>query len=391
MTWRARLAAVAVASAAAAGCGAPESAERPVLLWHSYTGDEKLALEQVVSELAESGTRVQLVQVPFDTFPDKITAAIPHGNGPDLVIYAHDRLGDWVATGLVEPIEYYVDEALADRYAYDAIAAMAYEGSLYGLPLAVKSVALFYRTDLVDKPPATTDELIASGHRLVYDNGDLYFHAPWLHAFGGAVFTESGELAVATPEAVAALEFARDLAARGTVPSGVTSTMVATLFNDGRAPLAISGPWFMGDIRPDVPWKIAPLPIVSPTGRPAEPFLGAEGVLMSSRARDKDAAFAVMNALASDESAALRARRARQVVPNVRAYERPEIAADPVLAAFRAQIESSRPMPATPAMRTVWTPYKTALQNVMNGSQRPADALRYAEREIRGYAETAEK
>src|SRR5215207_3644366 len=95
-----------------------------------------------------------------------------------------------------------------------------------------------------------------------------------------------------------------------------SGTLVATLFNEGVAAMAMSGPWFQGDIAAGVPWRVAPLPVISETGRPAAPFLGAEGVLMSSRARDKDAAFAVMAHLAGDASAAMRARRARQVVPN---------------------------------------------------------------------------
>lgn len=376
--------------AAVFACGGPAASEDVVVLWHSYAGAEKQALEQLVAEL--DGPEVRLVQVPYDTFADKITNAIPHGNGPDLFIFAHDRLGDWSATELVEPIEFYVDEAIADRFAYEAIAAMAYGDNLYGLPLAVKSVALFYRKDKVARPPRTTDELIERGDSLVYDSTDLYFHAPWLHGFGGAVFDESGELALTSAESIAALEFARSLTTEhGIVPPGLTSTMVATLFNEGKAPLAIAGPWFLGDIRDGVPYGIAPLPIVSATGRRAEPFLGAEGVLMSSHARDKAAAFAVMNALTGDGAAAFRARRARQVIPNLAPYTTSELASDPVLAAFRDQLDHSRPMPATPAMRTVWTPYKTALQKAINGGEDPGDALRYAQDEIEGYIEGASR
>jgi maltose-binding protein MalE len=387
--WYRLLALFALVTTAVPACSTPRD-DGSVVLWHSYSGSEKTALEEVVADLNRrgDGPSILLVQVPYDAFADKITNAIPNGNGPDLFIFAHDRLGDWVATGVVEPVEYFVDDELADRFAYDAIAAMAYDGNLYGLPLAAKSVALFYRTDQIDSPPQTTDELISGGHRLVYDNTDLYFHAPWLHGFGAELFDDQGELTIVTPEAIAALEFARDLAHRyGVVPSGVTTTMVATLFNEGEAPLAISGPWFIGDIREGVKWSIAPLPIVSATGQPARPFLGAEGVMMSSRARNKQAAFAVMNALTSDDSATLRARRARQVVPNKGAYDHPDIGGDPVLAAFRAQLDRSRPMPATPAMRMVWTPYKTALQKAINGGEAPEKALRAAEREIRSYLE----
>ncbi|HEU5060099.1 MAG TPA: extracellular solute-binding protein, partial [Kofleriaceae bacterium] len=389
------------AAIALAACSTAEDGREAVVLWHSYAGEERAALEEVATAVNERSTelRLVLVSVPHEALADKLTNAIPNGNGPDLFIYpGHDRIGDWVAGGLIEPIEYYVSEATADRFAADAIAAMAYQGSLYGLPLAVKSVALYYRTDRVARPPATTDELVALGRRLtsdgrfalVYDNTKLYGHAAWLHGFGSRVFDERGQLALDTPEAIAAARFAREIGgAGGIVPPGMTGTLVSTLFNEGKAAMAISGPWLQAELEADVPWKVASLPTVSATGRPAAPFLGAEGIFLSSRARDMDAAFALMDELAGDDSALRRARRGRQVVPNRAAYREPDIGGDPVLAAFQAQAEASVPMPATPAMRMVWTPYETALQKIIGQGADPAATLAAAEREIAGYLEGA--
>ncbi len=396
------LALAATLALAGFGCGRPDDGRITVVLWHAYPpqSDERAALEEVVDRFNQDSetTRVKLLSVAYNAFADKITNAIPNGNGPDLFIFAHDRIGDWVAADLIEPIEYYVDEELADHYAYDALAAMAYRGSLYGLPLAVKSLALFYRTDLCPTPPRTTDELERWGsefvdgsdrYAMVYQNADLYGHAPWLHGYGGSVFAEDGSLALATPEARAAIEYARDLTDRHLVPRETSGTLVATLFNEGKAALAVSGPWFITDIRNDVPWSVTTLPTVSATGRPAAPFLTTEGVLMSVRAHDKEAAFEVMRALADDASATRRARRARQVVPNRAAYRDPKVGGDVVLAAFRDQLEHSVPMPATPEMRMVWTPYKTALQKVIAQGGDPADALLDAAREVTTYIDGA--
>lgn len=382
---------IAAAALVLAGCGRAER-EHTVVLWHSYQGDERAALERVIAELeaADPELRVQPVSVAYDAFADKITNAIPNGNGPDLFVFAHDRIGDWVASGIVEPIEYYVDEELADLYARDAIAAMAYDDSLYGLPLAVKSVVMFYRTDLMPTPPRSTDELVAwsrdhaGTYALAYQNTDLYGHAMWLHGFGGEVFDE-GQLAIDSAEAIAAAEFAHRLAKDHVTPRESTSTDVATMFNEGKTAAAISGPWFIADIKGGVPWAVTTLPVVTPTGRPAAPFLGAEGVLMSARARDKDRAFAVMQALASDASAIARARAAKQVVPNIGAYADPAVGSDAALAGFRAQLEHTVPMPATPAMRMVWTPYKVALQQIVAQGANAADALGAAQREVAGY------
>ena len=389
----ARLALV-VALAMACACGTPRDG---VVLWHSYNGDERVALETTAAawNAAHPETELVLVAVPHDAFADKLSSAIPRGNGPDLFIYAHDRIGDWVAAGVIEPVEFWVDDARADRFDDDALAAMAYRGSLWGLPLAQKSLALYYRTDLVATPPRTTDELLAfaptmtakHGFALAYANVDLYGHAAWLHGFGGAVMDDAGTLSIATPEAASAMLFAKQLVETGTVPADAQAPLVASLFNEGRAAMAMSGPWFRADIQDGVPWAVTTLPIVSATGKYAAPFSSAEGILMSARAKDKPAAFAVMDFLTGDASATTRAKLAHQVVANPRAFDDPDVATDAMVAAFRAQLRHVVWTPKVPAMRMVWTPYRTGLGEVLAGRAEPGAKLLDIEREVRGYAD----
>ncbi|MDB4964110.1 MAG: carbohydrate transporter substrate-binding protein family [Myxococcales bacterium] len=374
-----------------AGC----ERKQGVVLWHAYNGAEKDALATTAARWNHEhpDRPLELVAVPYGAFADKLTSAIPGGNGPDLFIYPQDRIGDWADSGVLEPLEFWVDDARADRFSDEALAAMAYKGSLWGLPVAVKSLALYYRTDLVASPPLTTDALIAltpgmkqrSGYSVAYANVDLYGHAPWLHGFGGTILDDAGKLSVATPEAAAAMAFARKLVLDGVAPEHAEGPLVATLFNEGKAATVISGPWFVSDIASGVPWKVTTLPVVSPTGKHAAPFLGAEGILMSARAGDKDAAFAVMDALTSDVAAIERAKLARQVVPNVHAYEDATVAADPVLLAFRAQLAHTVAMPKGAAMRMVWTPYKTALGEVLAGRAEAGTQLLAVEREVASY------
>jgi maltose-binding protein MalE len=385
-----------------------------IVLWHAHQGAEREALVRAATRWNTEHPEhpLELVGMPFNGFADKLSSAIPRGNGPDLFIYPQDRIGDWADAGVLEPIEFWLDDARADRFSPAAFESMAYRGSLWGLPLATKSLALYYRPDLVAEPPRTTDELIAltakmkarDGYAVAYANTNLYGHAPWLFGFGGKLL-QSGriaidtprrpsaslrapaepELAIATPEAAAAMAFARELVAIGATPASAEGAYVATLFNEGKAATAISGPWFQADIAKGVPWKVTTLPVISASGKPAMPFLDAEGILMSSRAKDKDTAFAVMDALTSDLAAAERAQLTRQVVPNINAYSAPELRADPVLAAFRAQLEHAVAMPKDPAMRVVWTPYETALGEVLAGRAEPGPKLLAVEREVAGY------
>jgi arabinogalactan oligomer/maltooligosaccharide transport system substrate-binding protein len=376
-------------------CGSPHG----VVLWHAYNGAERAALETTAASwnAAHPDAPITLVAVPYDAFADKLSSAIPRGNGPDLFIYPQDRIGDWADAGVIEPIEFWVDDARADRFTPASLAAMAYKGSLWGLPMTVKALALYYNPELVPVPPRTTDDVLALAKQfhprgvfaLAYPNVDLYEHAPWLHGLGGSIFKESGSaagaLAIATPEAGNAMTFARELVTAGATPEDAQASLIASLFNEGRAATVISGPWFMGDIA-NVPWKVTTLPIVSATGEPARPFASAEGLMMSQRAHDKDAAFAVMDYLSNDASAITRAKTARQVVPNVHAWDDAALAHDDVLAAFRAQLDHVVPMPNDPRMRTIWTPYRTALGEVLSGRTLPGPALVKLAHEIEGFA-----
>jgi arabinogalactan oligomer/maltooligosaccharide transport system substrate-binding protein len=374
-------------------CNAP----RGVVLWHAYNGDERIALEATAAawNTAHPDQQLTLVAVPYDAFADKLSSAIPRGNGPDLFIYPQDRIGDWADAGVIEPLEFWVDDARADRFTEQSLGAMAYKGSLWGLPMTVKSLVLYYRTDLVTDPPRTTDDLIALGEQLksrhvfalAYPSPDLYAHAMWLHGFGGQVMDDNGTLTIATPAATGALAFARSLVAKGIAPEDAQGPLIASMFNEGRTATAVSGPWFIPDIAANVPWKVTTLPIVSETGKPAAPFISAEGILMSARAKDKDAAFAVMDFLSGDAAAITRAKSGHQVVPNLHAYDDHELASDPTVAVFRAQLQHVVAMPNDPTMRRVWTPYRTALGEVLAGRDDPGAALNALTGELEKYAD----
>jgi arabinogalactan oligomer/maltooligosaccharide transport system substrate-binding protein len=394
-----RILALALALSAALLVAAPAAA-KPLILWHAYRAAERSALEATVKRWNEGARgkdpKVKLLAVPYDAFPDKISAAIPRGHGPDLFIFAHDRVGDWAEAKVVEPIEFWMTEKHADAFIFKAIDALCYKDSLYGLPMAFKSTALYYNKALVPSPPTSTKELLALGRKLtdvqagnyglVYDNVKLYFHAPWLFGFGGKIFDAKGRVKIDSPQARQAMAFAAALGRKGgIVPPEASSTLTTTLFNKGKAAMAISGPWMLGELSPKLRVGVAPLPTITANGKPASPFLGAEGVMMSAKSKRKAAGFRAMTYLTGDRAAVARALSARQPVANHAAWKNARVKADPVLRAFRAQLDSATVMPGTPQMRLVWSPYDMALQKVMSGRATPGQALKEAAAEVRRF------
>ncbi len=370
-----------------------------LVLWHAYVGEEARVLEALVRayNAAHPQARVRLLQVSFDNLPQKLTNAIPRDNGPDLFIFAHDRLGDWAGKGLLEPLGFWTDAGMAGRFLPDLLAAFRKEGALYAYPLAYKSLALFYDARKVDRPPATTRELFELGRRLtrpsegvyglVYQATDVYFHAPWLFGFGGRFLERVNcgwRPALLSQAAVSALRFAARLAGKGgIVPPEVTGQLVASLFKSGRAAMAISGPWLFSQLGRPVPsWvRVAVLPKVSETGRPARPLLSVEGIFVSRKCRDKEAAFQFVRFLTSDASARKRLLEAGQLPAN-RRVDRAVAELRPDLEAFRRQRETAVVTPSTPVMRLVWRPYSKALAAVVARGADPEAALREAQWEV---------
>src|SRR3954464_5336735 len=110
--WKMWLAVLAACLSGSAWAEGPKE----LTVWHSYRAAEKAAFEKVVANYnkaaAAKGVKVNTLSVLYDAYADKITAAVPRENGPDVFIYAQDRLGGWVEAGkTIEPIDFYLDDA----------------------------------------------------------------------------------------------------------------------------------------------------------------------------------------------------------------------------------------------------------------------------------------
>src|SRR3954464_2811179 len=177
-------------------------AQKEIVVWHGYRGGEKVAFEKVIANFNQANAgkvHASSLAVPYDAFADKISAAVPRGKGPDVFIFAQDRLGGWVAAGnTVEPLDFFLDASTKGRYLKATLDAMTYQGTTYGLPLNFKVITLIYNKKLVPTPPKTTAELEAMAKKLTnagagkfglaYAYSDFYYHAALMNGFGGGVF-----------------------------------------------------------------------------------------------------------------------------------------------------------------------------------------------------------
>jgi len=217
---------------------------------------------------------------------------------------------------------------------------------------------------------------------LVYENANYYYNACWMQGFGGRVFDDENNPIVNAEGSVKSFQFAQDLYLKEKIiPPEVSNVLVTTLFNEGKAAMVISGPWFRGEIAEEIPYEIELLPVISELGERAQPFMSSEGVIMSAKSDKKDLAFKAMEYLISDDAAFIMATVGNQPVANKNVYNTEEIQADKYIPKFKEQIMYSIPMPSIPQMTFVWSPASTAIQAVINGDD-PQEELDKAQQTI---------
>ena len=371
-----------------------------LVLWHALRDQEQTRLLSDLKRFErETQIKVRALSLPHNAFANKLQVSIPRGNGPDLFITAHDRVGDWAEAGLIEPMSFWVDDAELNRYLKPTIEAFTYRHQLYGLPLSCKALALFYHPRLVDKPPETTDELIAiarslnpAGESTTVDSSkdriwglaypeidSLYFHAPWLHAYGGQVIKE-GQPKLNSAAMEASMSAVRKLRQERFIPPEVDGALASELFRTQKLAFLINGPWFIAELQSNKgqEWAVAPLPRLSETGAPLTPYLSVEGVVLSSRARSPKRALKLARYLASPERA-LRRIGHGDLVANAGLDEALDTQAPPWLKVFHRQLNSSIPLSNEPLMKSLWTPMKRALAQVIIYQADAQDALKTAQ------------
>jgi arabinogalactan oligomer/maltooligosaccharide transport system permease protein len=376
-----RVASIAVLVALLHGCSSPPP-QAQIRLWHAYRDDELRALTAILA--AWDGPPIDAISIPYDAYASKLSAAIPLGDGPDLFIDAHGRLGDYRHKKIIAPVG---DALEPGVFTPGALTAVEDRGVAWGVPLSLKSVALYVNTDLVREVPADLEamaDLVATLPKgvfpLAYEANHVYGFAGILSAFGGSLLEPGDRWGFVGPEAVRAVELARWLIERRAVPEDADGAMVSNLFGSGQAAFAINGPWLAASLGASkVHYRVAKLPVVRATGKPMRPLLTVEAVMLSPGGAARPEVRRLARMLAGPEAAAIRARfgptpsaRTDVVLPEGDAR------------AFAEQARAAIPMPSLRAMNAVWDPADRAIRKILRHDAATADALEEARARFEG-------
>lgn len=363
------------------GDGGDSGDSTPITIWVDI--ERKPAIEPVAKSFTEeTGVEVKIVTKDFATVDQDFISQVPTGKGPDIIVSPHDKLGAYVAAGVVAPLEL---GDVADGFAESALQAMTYDGKVYGVPYSIENVALVRNADLVPDAKATYDEVLAAGQAagteypflvgLSPEQGDPYHLFPLQSSFGSFVFAQNADGSYDSSNLVigdeAGQAFAAWLATQGAAGTGAINANIdgdraREFFLAGQSPYYLTGPWNIPAIsEAGINYAIDPLP--SAGGQDAKPFIGVNGFFLSSKSTNALAATNfIVNYLSTDEAQLALFEVGGRPPALISAYE--TAAADnPDVKAFGEIGQTGMPMPAIPQMGAVWSDWGNAELQIIKG------------------------
>jgi len=346
--------------------------------------------------LAEVGKRFEKdlgISVKVETpgsLTDKFLSTAQSGQGPDIVVWAHDRIGEWADAGILRALE--IKDEFKQNFPPMCWEAVTYNGQVWGYPLALEAVSLIYNKKFVtatppgqlSQVPAFAKELRARNPNIIpimWDYNTPYFSWPFLASGGGYPFRKAGkgydvkDIGVNNSGAVLGLEAIVELIHAGVMPRGASYSVSDQKMNSGELAMMVSGPWAWANLQKSgIDFGLASLPGVG--GNPGRPFVGVLTALINHSTPNTDLAQQFIEKYV-DTSDGVKTIDADVPigVPALKSLLDEMTANNPLIKTTFENAQHGVIMPNIPQMGKFWNSMAAAFEVATNGQASPQAAL----------------
>ena len=362
--------------------------EGKITIW-TGTNRDHAALQAVVDKFTND-TGIEVVLAEFEDVTDKFQQSAATGDGPDLIMWAHDRFGEWSAGGLITPVD--PSNEIKDGILASAWDAVTSGDKVYGYPVLVEAVGLVYNKDLVATPPSMIEdiktlEVANEKAKILWDYNNTYFTMPLLMANGGFAFQKVDGVYDGTTTGVnnegaklgaTALKALFD---EGIMPQGVDYGVMDGAMASGEVGMVINGPWSWPGYR-DAGINIGVAPVPGVNGQPSPSFLGVQALALNAASPNADLVKELIEQyLLTDEGLAMwNANGALGALADVSSGA---AQTDELIAATLEIAKTAVPMPSNPEMGAFWGAMGPALTAITSGESGVDEALDNAAERIK--------
>jgi trehalose/maltose transport system substrate-binding protein len=371
---------ITLAAAALSACTSASAGTGPVTLNFYLYPDTSGATEQAISNCnAQSGGKYtisyqMLPQASDGQRQQLVRRLVAHDASIDILGLDVTWEAEFAEAGLIVPwTGTYKAQAEAGTLKA-ALQTATWKGQLVAVPDNTNTQLLWYRSDLVPKPPATWAEMIADAEQLAkegkphyieiqgaqYEGATVWFNTMVASA-GGSILNASASAPQLGAPAVKALTIMKQLADSPAADPSVSVQMEnqnRLAMEAGTAAFELNYPFVYPGMKSDNPalfknFKWAPYPAVTP-GVPAKVTIGGIDLAVSAYSEHKDLAFQAALCLRNPQNQLIGAT-VGGVPPTIASlYNNPKLFPDyPFHADILSALQNGSVRPQTPVYQVV--------------------------------------
>lgn len=337
----------------------------------------------------------------LEAFKTKLLLAAASGNAPDVATVDSYWVPKFVELGYLQPLnEFWTEEDRKDFFPF-CIKGVSKEGKVYAVWHTTDCRCLFYRTDLIPKPPTTWKEMIEMAKKVHTpsvaglgfpagrNEGTLCCLLPFFWGLGGRLVDEKGapifhrgknrEALIWVLQSYADLVNKYKVSPADVINSTGESYVEPRVFAGGYA-MFIGGSWQINNIKNFSPqlaklWKVTDLPL--PEGAKHFTTVGGFTYAIFTKDREKkEAAWKFINFISSPSAQIMLNKAVGGLPTRKSAYQKdPYFSEDPYYQAFMKMLEYGRPRPGVPIYFHISEQIQLAVGQVISGKKDPSSAI----------------
>ncbi|MBW7474147.1 maltose ABC transporter substrate-binding protein [Paenibacillus oenotherae] len=347
----------------------PEPDTKELTVWS--TEAERALVDEAGKAFKEKyGISIKFAEVGPDRSFDQMVTEGPAGVGADVFLGVHNQLGIGTTAGVILPNDFHEEETRASNNPI-AIDALTMDGLLYGYPLSIETIGLYYNKDLVpngEAPKSWTDVIAfakefndpaAQKYAYMWQMGDLYWTWPFFSGYDAYIFGNNGndinDIGLNSDAAIEAAKFYQSL--KEILPLAtvdVTADIRTSLFASGKLAMNVSDARQANEFKHDLKnVGLMEFPVL-PNGKAMKPFSSIKAFFINANTKYPNASRLFAHLITSEEFQMRNFELFGNLPSNTAAASNEKITSDEFSATFMKIFANSIPMPKAAEMAALW-------------------------------------
>lgn len=336
---------------------------------------------------------IEIISAGWDELNSRIVQLYQADEAPDMMMMGSRSIRQFAEEGVLEDLGSYMTDEYLETRIDNVMESAQVGGAQYGIPLALSSRALFYRSDLIEQAPTTWEELLETAQTVSAEQGMYGFAIPtdigngahelmsFIYQNEGRVVDENGEFTVNSDANVETLEYlALFNEQEGVIPNVVETDRdeQIQMFKNGDLAMYISGSWEKEELdNSGLDYGVAELP----EGEVKAVNLVTDSYGISSISENKEAAWDFIEFMGT-EDIQRSISESYNWMPVTQAELDDERFQDDFMQPFLNIMEYGVAEPAVPNWDQFNESFLIAIQKGVSGEASPQEALDTAQEEV---------